>query len=611
MKKKIRFLLWFAALFCLISLPVMANDGNDNMEEIKSVKILFVGNSFTYYKSDGRNIETPFMELCESAGQKVEITSLTHGLAYLKYYAGDSTKYLSYHKELISELLTGNWDYVVLQEQSMATMTNIDSSTGLAVEKLQQLINRYQPNAEILLYMTHGYQDGTLATVNGVKKYLTINEMQKNISSAYGYLGNKFGLEVVPVGMQFARCGNYYPGINLIGTDWKHPSYAGYYLAACCFYYQIFGELPSGNVETLTGCNLTEEQLQSIESLVYEKIDLSAKNIELKINKSAKLLTSIRNRTTTAIKWKSFDESIAKVNSITGTITAVGEGTTVIMAMTSDGLQASCNVTVRAPLSFGRNYYSMMPGDSIYVKPNSSTDTISWSTSKKSIATVSTSGLVHAVVPGKSTITVKNKTDALDAANYTIYVACRVPTGLKASTTGTPKAGAKYANIRVTWKSVIGATKYDIYRSTKKNGSYQKIGTANKTTYTDKTAGVNCYYFYKVVAGNAYTNCNSELSVSTKAIVLKTPTVKVKKVSKKYAYLSWAKNSKATGYIIYRSTSKNSGFVKVATLASNQKKSYTDKKVKKNKKYYYRVQAYRVIDGKVFYGVKSSVVLYR
>ncbi len=59
--------------------------------------------------------------------------------------------------------------------------------------------------------------------------------------------------------------------------------------------------------------------------------------------------------------------------------------------------------------------------------------------------------------------------------------------------------------------------------------------------------------------------------------------------------------------MLYRSTKKNSGYKKIATLKKS-KKSYTDKTVKKKKTYYYRIKAYKKLDGKTFYGVKSVKV---
>lgn len=79
----------------------------------------------------------------------------------------------------------------------------------------------------------------------------------------------------------------------------------------------------------------------------------------------------------------------------------------------------------------------------------------------------------------------------------------------------------------------------------------------------------------------------------------KTPQVKkpaaTKKVTAKQVKrkaqvkITWKKVRNAKAYVIYRSEKKNKGYVKIKTLKGAKKVSYIDKKVKKGKKYYYRV----------------------
>ena len=65
------------------------------------------------------------------------------------------------------------------------------------------------------------------------------------------------------------------------------------------------------------------------------------------------------------------------------------------------------------------------------------------------------------------------------------------------------KAGKKSAT--VSYKKVKGANKYLIYRSTKKKGSYELVGTSTKTSYKDSglTAKKTYYYKVKAVASNS------------------------------------------------------------------------------------------------------------
>lgn len=612
MRKKLSRLFLVMLVMSMIWTPKIAastEEGTEqSTEQEKTTNILFVGNSLTKYKV-GKityTVEEPLQTLAESAGHSVNITTIAYGSAKLQYYAGLSGSYMSYHRELVAALVTGQWDYVVLQDHSKETVNNLESSYS-ATAKLKELIEGYQPSAKILLYMTHGYDDGTQTKINGENRYLTTSQLQEYVSAGYGYLGNKSGLDVVPVGMQFARSEKLFPNISLISDDLKHPQYAGYYLAACSFYYRIFGEVPVGGAESLKNCDLTDTQLRNLESLVTDSISLDKKAIELKSGKTATLKATVKSSRTvsTQVSWKSFDESIAKVNKTTGAVTAVSGGKTMIMATSSDGLQAVCNVTVKIPLAFGRSYYVITQGDYFAVQPKTNSESLSWTSSSKSIATVTSLGLVSGLKPGKTAITVKNKSDSSDKASYTLYVAFKAPVNIKAATTGNPAANSKYGKLKVTWKSVSGAAGYDVYRATSQNGTYTKIGTSQKNSYTDAKASLNKYYYYKIVAKNSYEYCASEKSASAKGIVLKSAALKTKVTKSGYAKLSWNKNTTATGYVIYRSTKKNSGYKKIATVSSKST-SYIDNTVKKNKKYYYRIKSYKQISGTKFYGVRSK-----
>lgn len=54
--------------------------------------------------------------------------------------------------------------------------------------------------------------------------------------------------------------------------------------------------------------------------------------------------------------------------------------------------------------------------------------------------------------------------------------------------------------IQLKWYEVDGADKYEIYRSTSKNGTYKKIKTTTKLSFTNKELKKGKKYYYKVVA---------------------------------------------------------------------------------------------------------------
>ena len=87
---------------------------------------------------------------------------------------------------------------------------------------------------------------------------------------------------------------------------------------------------------------------------------------------------------------------------------------------------------------------------------------------------------------------------------------------------------------------------------------------------------------------------------------LKTKT-KAKALKNHKAKISWKKVSKANGYEIYRATKKAGKYKKVKTIKKAKTVKFTDKKLKKGKKYFYKVRTYKTVDGKKVYGKWSNV----
>lgn len=72
--------------------------------------------------------------------------------------------------------------------------------------------------------------------------------------------------------------------------------------------------------------------------------------------------------------------------------------------------------------------------------------------------------------------------------------------------------------------------------------------------------------------------------------------------------LTWSGVDGATGYRIYRSTSKTSGFKKIKSITKSSKVTYTNSNVSCGTTYYYKVRAYRLVDGNYYFGAYSPVV---
>lgn len=145
---------------------------------------------------------------------------------------------------------------------------------------------------------------------------------------------------------------------------------------------------------------------------------------------------------------------------------------------------------------------------------------------------------------------------------------------------------------------------FDVYRSTKKTSGYKKVASVNVPYYTDSKLTFNKTYYYKIKVKN--TRTTAESAVKSRKTALQKPAVSVKKINSTTKRVSWNKISGAQGYKIYRATSKSGKYKLVKKVTKGSTVAWRDKSLKKNKKYYYKVKAYRVVKGKAVYGSTSS-----
>ncbi len=204
---------------------------------------------------------------------------------------------------------------------------------------------------------------------------------------------------------------------------------------------------------------------------------------------------------------------------------------------------------------------------------------------------------------GTATITIKGKGNYTGTKTITFKIVPKTVTKPKISSTTS-------SSIKLSWSKVSNADGYRIYRSTSKNGTYTKIKDITKNStlnYTNSNLSSNKKYYYKIKSfktskGKKYYSYYSD--IITGETKLSTPTVKLSIPKSKSIKVSWKKISGAKGYEVYRATSKSGPYSK-RTTTSNL--SYTNTKLTKNKNYYYKVKAYKVVNGKKVYSSYSSI----
>lgn len=117
-------------------------------------------------------------------------------------------------------------------------------------------------------------------------------------------------------------------------------------------------------------------------------------------------------------------------------------------------------------------------------------------------------------------------------------------------------------------------------------------------------------YYVKVWPNTSYWCVMPHVPYNFKFTAAATPgKTKIQKAigKKKAVTITWKRVAGADGYYVYRSASKNGNYKKIATVKGASKISYTNKKLKSKKTYYYKVAAYKKTKGITTIANQSAV----
>jgi len=156
--------------------------------------------------------------------------------------------------------------------------------------------------------------------------------------------------------------------------------------------------------------------------------------------------------------------------------------------------------------------------------------------------------------------------------------------------TGVAAEALSASEIRVSWKTVTGASSYNAYRSASASGTYTRVGTTADTVYADTGLSDNTTYYYKVTAENTNGESDKSGSVSAKTLIfIAVPTgLTAEAISSTSVFLDWDNVNGATGYKVFRSLSLSGTYTKIGSPSSSE---YTDAGLSSNTTYYYKVSA--------------------
>ena len=201
----------FFVVFCFIACSSNASADSDQSSSSrpKPLQVLFIGNSYTYFN----DMPVMLAEMSHSQqgarGLRVKMIAVPAATLQQLWDNGDA-------KKAIEE---GNWDVVVLQEQSILPTVEPEKMK-LYARKFDAIIKEH--GAKTALYVTWARKAKP--------------EMQVDLNAAYYSLAKELGSIVVPVGNTWQIALAKDSSIELYMDDGSHPTSTGSYLAACTFY---------------------------------------------------------------------------------------------------------------------------------------------------------------------------------------------------------------------------------------------------------------------------------------------------------------------------------------------------------------------------------------
>ena len=166
-------------------------------------------------------------------------------------------------------------------------------------------------------------------------------------------------------------------------------------------------------------------------AVAVNAVSVSPTGLNVSVNGTGQLNATVApsNASNTNVTWSSNNTAVATVNT-NGLVSGIAAGSAVITVKTTDGNKTvTANVTVTSVAVTG---VSVSAGNSFFITQtqqltdtvapaNASNKSVSWTSSNSNVATVNNSGLVTAVNPGTTTITVKT-TDSNWTASTTVTV---------------------------------------------------------------------------------------------------------------------------------------------------------------------------------------------
>ena len=204
-------------LSCNAGAAEISSDESEFPIQVINEKILFIGNSFTFYW----NLPSQVEQMSIERGINWDVKHVTVPSAKLQDHWNNNN--------LKSLLENEIFDHVIIQEHSTYPLTNSDNTKTY----FDLIISLIPSSTEIHFFSTWMYPS--------IEQFNTNNEeypLEESIKQIVEGTNSK----IIPVGRAFKLFNDKHPEFNLLMEDDKHPNPNGSYLASCIIFSHLSSE---------------------------------------------------------------------------------------------------------------------------------------------------------------------------------------------------------------------------------------------------------------------------------------------------------------------------------------------------------------------------------
>jgi PKD domain len=178
--------------------------------QVVPIRAFFIGNSYTAVN----NLPKMIADVASSGGDTLYYDSNIPGGYTFQLHLGNPTT--------LSKIAIGNWDYVILQEQSQLPsfpINQVQTDVFPYARVLDSLVNSASPCGETVFYMTWGRKNGDASNCVNWPPVCTYNGMDSLLRLRYNMMADSNDAFLSPVGKLWNYIRQNFPLIVLFRKD--------------------------------------------------------------------------------------------------------------------------------------------------------------------------------------------------------------------------------------------------------------------------------------------------------------------------------------------------------------------------------------------------------